>query len=79
MLVLTNESKEIIKNIKNCRVKSEISVIEYLKTQLIMMKKNLKNKYDLDDDLSPNITIEIYDVTIVVRAIFMKINIHKFF
>ena len=79
MLVLTNESKEMIKNIKNCRVKSEISLIEYLKTQLIMMKKNLKNKYDLDDDLSPNIIIEIYDVTIIVRAIFTKINIHKFF
>ena len=35
----------------------------------------MKIKFDLDDDLPLNKTIEIHNVTTVVRAIFMKINI----
>ena len=37
MLVPTNESKEI-KNMKNYEVKSEIELVQYLKTHIIMMK-----------------------------------------
>ena len=34
----------------------------------------MKIKFDLDDDLPLNKTIEIHNVTTVVRAIFMKIT-----
>ena len=48
---------------------------------MIMMKKYIKIKFDLDDDLPLNKTIEIHNVLIAVRDIFMKIAniIHKFF
>ena len=48
---------------------------------MIMMKKYIKIKFDLDDDLPLNKTIEIHNVLIAVRDIFMKITniIHKFF
>ena len=40
----------------------------------------MKIKFNSDDELPLNKTIKIYNVTIVVRAIFMKIAniIHKF-
>ena len=37
-LVPTNESKEIIKNLKNCGVKSETKIGQLLKTQMTLMK-----------------------------------------
>ena len=48
---------------------------------MIMIKKYIKIKFDLDDDLPLNKTIEIHNVLIAVRDIFMKITniIHKFF
>ena len=42
MLVPTNESKEI-KNMKNYEVKSEIELVQYLKTHIIMMKNMWKS------------------------------------
>ena len=43
-------------------------------------EKYVKIKFDLDNDLTLNKTIQIHSITIVVRAIFMKIKniIHKF-
>ena len=40
----------------------------------------MKIKFDSDDELPVNKTIEIHNVAIVVRALFMKITniIHKF-
>ena len=40
----------------------------------------MKIEFDSNDDLPPNTTIEIQNVTIAVRAIFMKVTniIHKF-
>ena len=42
MLVPTNESKEI-KNMKNYEVKSEIELVQHLKTHIIMMKNMWKS------------------------------------
>ena len=42
MLVPTNESKEI-KNMKNYEVKSEIELVQYLKTHIIIMKNMWKS------------------------------------
>ena len=40
-------------------------------------EKHMKIKFYLDDDLALNKAVDIYDVTIVVRAVFTKI-IQKF-
>ena len=37
-------------------------------------EKNMKLKFDLDDDLPLNETKEIHDVAIVVRAVFYENN-----
>ena len=42
-LVSTNESKEKVKNAKNCGVKSEISLDKKLKTQMLMIKSIYEN------------------------------------
>ena len=39
---------------------------------MILMKKYIKTKFGSDDDLPLNKTIEIYNVTIVVRATFYE-------
>ena len=41
---------------------------------MIMMKNNLKIKFNSGDELTLNKTIEIPTVTIVVRAIFLENN-----
>ena len=47
---------------------------------MIMMKKYMKIKFNSDDKLPLNKTVQIPTITIVVRAIFSKITniIHKF-
>ena len=39
---------------------------------MILGKKYIKTKFDSDDDLPLNKTIEIYNVTIVIRATFYE-------
>ena len=65
-LVPTNESQEKIKkNMKNCGVKSEIQLGQQLNDE-----KHMKVKFNPDDELPLNTTIEIPSITIVVRATF---------
>ena len=41
---------------------------------MIMIKKYMKNKFNLNDMLSLNNTIEVSSMIIVVRAIFLENN-----
>ena len=71
MLVPTNERKQ---NMENFRVKSEIWLGQPLKAQMIMMK-NMKIKFNLDDKLPLNKIIEIPSMLIVIIeiiALFLK-------
>ena len=68
-LVLTNESKE---KIKNYEVWSKIrdSIWSITKNLDDYDEKYMKIKFDSDNDLPLNKTIEIYKVTIVFRTVF---------
>ena len=71
MLVPTNERKQ---NMENFRVKSEIWLGQPLKAWMIMMK-NMKIKFNLDDKLPLNKIIEIPSMLIVIIeiiALFLK-------
>ena len=71
MLVPTNERKQ---NMENFRVKSEIWLGQPLKARMIMMK-NMKIKFNLDDKLPLNKIIEIPSMLIVIIeiiALFLK-------
>ena len=41
---------------------------------MIMMKNNVKIKFDLDDDLPLSKTVKIHNVPIFVRAVFHEIT-----
>ena len=73
-LVPTNESKEIIKKYEELWSKIQDLIKSITKNSNDYDKKNLKNKFALDDDLSLNKAVEIYNVTIVVRAISYENN-----
>ena len=68
-LVLTNESKE---KIKKYEVWSKIrdSIWSITKNLDDYDEKYMKIKFDSDNDLPLNKTIEIYKVTIVFRTVF---------
>ena len=74
-LVPTNESKE--KNRKYEELWSKIrDLIRSISKILDDFDENyIKIKFDLDDDLLLNKTLEIPNVTILVRAIFYENNI----
>ena len=67
-LVSTNESKEKTKKYKELFIRS---VTKYSDNY---DEKYIKIKFDSDDELPLNITIEIHAITIVVRAIFLENN-----
>ena len=79
-LVPTNERKEKIKKYKELCSKIRDLISSITKSSYEYDKKYMKIKFNSDGKLPLNKTIEILSMIIVVRAIFMKINIiHNFF
>ena len=83
-LVPTNESKEKIKKYKELWIKIRDLIRSITKNLNDYDEKYMKIKFDSDDNLPLNKTIEISIVTIVIRAVFHDNNkyyniIHKFF
>ena len=75
MLVPTNESKEIIKKYKELWSKMKDLIWSIIKSSDDYEKKNMKTiKFNSDDKLSVNKTIEIPSMIIVVRAVFYENN-----
>ena len=58
---------------KSCRAKSKILLEQQLKSQMIMMK-NIKIKFNSDDELPLNKTKEIHSMIIVVKDVFYENN-----
>ena len=71
-LVATNENKEIIKKYEELWSKIRDSIRLRTKNSNDYDEKYTKIKLDLYDDLPLNKTIEIYNVTIVIRAVFYE-------
>ena len=80
-LVPINESKEKIKKYEELRIKIRDLTRSLTKNLDDYDEKSMKIKFDSDDILPLNKAIEIPIVTIVVKAVFMKITniIHKLF
>ena len=80
MLVPTNESKEKIKKYEELWSKTRDLIRSVTKNADDYDEKYMKIKFNSDDELPLNKTIEIPGMTIVVRAFFMKITniIHRF-
>ena len=80
MLVPTNESKEKIKKYEELWSKTRDLIRSVTKNADDYDEKHMKIKFNSDDELPLNKTIEIPGMTIVVRAFFMKITniIHRF-
>ena len=80
MLVPTNESKEKIKKYEELWSKTRDLIRSVTKNADDYDEKHMKIKFNSDDELPLNKTIEIPGMTIVVRAFFMKIKniIHRF-
>ena len=60
--------------IRNCGVKLLITLGQKLNTQMIMIKKYMKIKFNSENKLPLNKTIEIPSMIIAVRTVFMKIT-----
>ena len=73
-LVPTNESKEMIKKYEEMWSKMRDLIRSITKNSDGYDEKYMKIKFDSNDDLPLNKTIEIYYVKIVVRAIFYENN-----
>ena len=73
-LVPTNENKEKIKKYEELWSKIRDLIRSITKNSDDYDEKYMKIKFDSDDNLPLNKTIEIYNVTIVVRAIFYENN-----
>ena len=73
-LVPTNKSKEIIKKYEELWSKIRDLIRSITKDLDDYDEKHMKIKFDSDDHLHLNKTIEIHYETIVVRAVFMKIT-----
>ena len=73
-LVPTNESKEMIKKYEEMWSKMRDLIRSITKNSDGYDKKYMKIKFDSNDDLPLNKTIEIYYLKIVVRAIFYENN-----
>ena len=80
MLVPTNESKEKIKKYEELWSKTRDLIRSVTKNADDYDEKYMKIKFNSDDELPLNKTIEIPGMTIVVRAFFMKMKniIHRF-
>ena len=80
MLVPTNESKEKIKKYEELWSKTRDLIRSVTKNADDYDEKYMKIKFNSDNELPLNKTIEIPGMTIVVRAFFMKIKniIHRF-
>ena len=76
VLVPTNESKRIIQNYEEMQSKIRDLIRSINKNSDVFDEKHMKIKFDWDDDLPLNKTIEIRIATIVVRAIFYENNIY---
>ena len=63
------KTKKKIKNMKNCGVKSEIQLDQWLKTDEYD-EKYMKMKFNSDDELPLNKMIKIPSLIIVARAVF---------
>ena len=75
MLVPTNESKEIIKKYKELWSKMKDLIRSIIKSSDDYEKKYMKTiKFNSDDKLPVNKTIEIPSMIIVVRAVFYENN-----
>ena len=79
-LVPTNQTKKRIKKYEELWSKIRNLIRSITKKSDVYAEKYMKNKFDSDHDLFLKKMIEIYNVKIVVRAIFMKITniIRKF-
>ena len=75
---MSNKFKDIdIENHTKCKIEDLIRSIA--KTWDDYVEKYMKFKFNSDDELALNKTIEIHSTIIIVRAVFMKINIiHTF-
>ena len=80
MLVPTNESKEKVKKYEELLIEIRDLIRLIIKNSDDFDEKYMKIKFNSDNELSLNKKIEIPTMTIVVRAIFLKITniIHKF-
>ena len=74
MLVPINESKEKIKNCEELWSKIRDLIRSITKNSDDYDEKYMKIKFNSDDELPLNKTIEIPTITIVVRAIFLENN-----
>ena len=73
-IVPTNESKKIIKKYEDQWSKIRDLIRPLTKNSNDYDEKDMKIKFDLDDDLPVNKTIEFHNVTVVVTAIFYENN-----
>ena len=73
-LVPTNESKEKIKKYEELWIKIGDVIMSITKTSDDYDEKYMKIKFNTDDELPLNKTIEIPTITIVVTAIFLENN-----
>ena len=73
-LAPTNENKEKIKKFEELWIKIRDLIRSITKNSDDYDEKYMKIKFNLDDELPLNKTIEIPTMTIVVRAIFLENN-----
>ena len=73
-LVLTNESKQRIKKYEEIWIKIRDLIRSITKNSDVYDEKYMKIKFNSDDELPLNKTIETPTMTIVVRAIFLENN-----
>ena len=73
-LVPTNESKEKIKKYEELRIKIRDLIRSITKNSDDYEEKYMKLKFNSDNKLTLNKTIEIPTITIVVSAIFLENN-----
>ena len=73
-LVPTNESKEIIQKYEELWSKMKDLISSITKNSDDYDEKYMKIKFDLDDELPLNKTIETHNLTIVIRAVFHENN-----
>ena len=73
-LVPTNKSKEKIKKYEELWIKIRDLIRSITKNLDDYDEKHMKIKFDSDDNLSLNKTIQILIVTIVIRAVFLENN-----
>ena len=80
MLVPTNEGKETIRKCEELWIKIRDLIRSITKTSDDYDEKHMKIKFNSDDELPLNKTIEIRTMTIVVWLFFMKVIniIHRF-